>query len=234
VSIPDLGRKLARERSAFFRALALGSLLLTSCSSEPASPQASSDGGLHAYDAGGVACLDYSDAGYRTFPEEPAPSSSDLPLCPPSCHPRTATAGAGTAPLDQDLPSGPCSDEGAACRSGLTAGWCGPCLDTGGPGNEYFCSCQGGAWRCALTSRGLNMCDAPSCIDFGGDADGGVCRDLSLTATQVCACGNCLPRCETNADCDGGTCRVNSLCFAAASCPGPDECPATCTGVCDG
>jgi len=218
--------------------LGFASLLLVGCSSSengsPSTNDAGPDGNESpdGNDAADVTCVDYPDAGYRTFPYEPAPSG-DFPTCPLSCDSQTAKAGAGIAPLDQYLPSGPCNDEGAACQSGFMAGWCGPCLDTGGPGNGYFCRCRSGAWHCVLSSQGANICDPPSCIDFASSVDGGSCRDVTLDPTEVCACGTCRPRCEKDADCAAGACKTNALCFPQATCPGPDECPATCTGYCD-
>jgi hypothetical protein len=177
---------------------------------------------------GAAACIDYPDVGYRTFPFDPHPPAESSPPCTPRCHPRLASAGAGVAALDQDLPAGPCDEEGATCGSGLRAGWCGPCLDTGGPGNGYRCACRGHRWQCALISVGGAVCSPPTCL---GPGDGGICLSATHTATQVCACGNCRTLCDTGADCPSGVCRPAQVCFPV-TCPGPDECPATCRGLC--
>ncbi len=187
----------------------------------------------HPYDAGGLQCVDYPDAGYRLFPFDPSALTTSFPGCTPSCHPVLATAGAGQAPLDQNLPSGPCDDEGATCDSAVMAGWCPPCRGAGGPGSGYRCDCVDHLWRCAVRSQGSSGCEPPACLGL----DGGGCpsSQWTTTATQVCACGVCRARCASDAECPSGRCQVAELCFLpdGYTCPGPAECPATCTGFCD-
>jgi len=182
----------------------------------------------HPYDSGGVKCIDYPDAGYRVFPTAPA-DNAVFPQCTPSCHPQLAAAGAGDAPLDQDLPSGPCNDEGATCDSGLTAGWCPPCAGIGGPGNGYRCRCANKNWQCALIWQGGSICGPAFCL--GVDA-GCLSEQWTKMGTKLCVCGVCRNSCTSDADCASGVCLVNQVCLPPDSCPGPAECPANCTGLC--
>jgi hypothetical protein len=200
--------------------------------SEAGAPEgAPQEGGVSRPKEAGPDCIDYPDVGVRVFPFDPNPAPAELPLCVPKCHPRMGYAGAGFAQLDQDLPSGPCDDEGSSCGSGLTAGRCGPCRDDSGPGNGYRCTCRGHRWQCTEVSRGAAVCHPPSCL---GPTDGGVCYTTTQTATQICACGSCRTLCRTDADCPTGKCHPGQICSApAGGCPGPDECQAECTGVCE-
>ncbi len=114
------------------------------------------------------------------------------------------------------------------------AGWCPPCLDTGGPGNAYVCTCRSGLWERALTSQGGNICDPPSCLGLPSNTgpEAGLCYGAQRTGTEVCACGTCRTLCSSDADCPTGTCHVNELCFPPNQCPATGDCLAECTGFC--
>jgi hypothetical protein len=192
-------------------------LLGCSTSSSASNSQTATDGG----------CRDYPDVGFRVFPRAEIASTEGLPACVASCSTRRAMAGASPAPLDQDLPSGPCDDEGARCQSSLTAGVSGPCRDVGGPGNGYVCTCRNLRWQCAIAIQGGAIGGGPQCIGVPAD-----CFGFTRTTNEICACGLCRKLCTTNADCPSGSCRVDALCFRSGECPGPDECTAPCTGFC--
>lgn len=186
--------------------------------------------GLHPADGGAVACLDYPYVGFREFPYLLHPPSEVFPTCTPSCHPHIGAAGVSRAPSNQDLPSGPCDDEGAACNSALTSDACGICHYTGGSGSGYLCSCRDHRWQCAITSQGGATCEPPACLL---DDPSQRCTDFSRTATQVCLCGKCHELCASNAECQSGTtCQLDEICVPSRDCPGPDECTAPCTGFC--
>jgi hypothetical protein len=208
------------------------SVLLAGCSSGDSPQRAASSapegpGVIHPYNPRGLTCLDYPEVGYRVFPRELDAPAKDWPECTPSCDPRLVAVGGFPFPLDQDLPAGPCEDEGATCRSAVTAGWCGPCRDMGGgPGNGYRCTCREKRWQCAIVSQGAAACGPPACL-------GGECRSWTRTDTEVCGCGVCRKLCASATDCPSGRCRVGELCFPPESCPGPGECSATCTGFCE-
>ena len=200
------------------------------------------DGGLdaptpasqHPY-TGSSACIDTPITSYRVFPFDPsAAGSGGWPICPLNCNVVLATAGAGQAPLDQALPDGPCDDEGATCGSPLMAGWCGPCTNTGGPGNGYTCTCRAKKWQCALVSQGMNICDPPKCLDPSLTMPyPQSCSQITWSATQVCGCGTCRDLCSSDADCRSGRCNLTQVCRSTGSCSGPDDCPASCTGLCE-
>ncbi|MBI5534588.1 MAG: hypothetical protein HY898_17815 [Deltaproteobacteria bacterium] len=208
-------------------------LALSGCTSSDSQPQPDSgSSALHPY-SGGSQCVDYPDSGYRVFPYL-ADAALEWPACPLNCTVVQAQAGSAIGPLDQALPSGACTDEGAACQSGLMAGWCPPCFNGGGPGNAYVCVCRGLQWHCALAAQGKAMCAAPACLGAGSTpVDGGNCHP-TWTSTEVCACGKCWSLCAADSDCDGGQCKLNTLCFPTQEgCAGPDECPTTCSGFCE-
>jgi hypothetical protein len=189
----------------------------------------------HPYVSNGASCLDYPYVGQRVFPVDPSiwPASTAgqvWPACTLNCTTIMAVAGDGMAPLDQALPAGPCDDEGATCGAPrLMSGWQGPCTNTGGPGNAYACVCRGQNWHCAIVSQGMNMgtdlsCLAPSCTRIG--------TAVTWSTTQICACNTCLDLCSSDGECQSGHCNLNQVCNVTSSCPGPDECLATCHGTC--
>jgi hypothetical protein len=189
--------------------------------------------GQHPYLGTGASCVDYPDVGYRVFPLASKSSmggDTSWPICPLNCQQIVATAGAGGAPLDQALPAGPCDDEGATCNSPLMAGWSPPCANAGGPGNGYTCVCRSNQWHCANVSQGMNVGDPPRCIS--PNSSGTSSCQPTWSATQVCACGVCRDLCSSNAECISGQCIPNQVCRAPSTCPGPDECAASCTGLC--
>jgi len=188
--------------------------------------------GQHPYVSTGASCVDYPDVGYRVFPIVGGASTGggqSWPVCPLNCTQTMATAGAGVAPLDQALPAGPCDDEGATCNSPLMAGWSPPCTNSGGPGNGYTCVCRSKQWHCADVSQGMNVGDPPACINPSLTPP---CGTTTWSTTQVCACGACRDLCSSDAECASGHCIPNQVCRAPSSCPGPDECAASCTGLC--
>lgn len=205
---------------------AAGSLRCTS--SDPSAAE------IHPYDAKGATCIDYPDVGYRVFPYEASPPAGPFPQCTPACHPRyaDATAGLGTAPLDQDLPAGACDDDGATCDSPLMAGSCSPCVGVGGPGNGYQCTCRDHRWQCVLTAQGGNVCDPPACLELPADPEAGLCRYAQRFGDEICGCETCRKLCESDADCDTGTCHVGQVCFRPDQCPSSGDCLAICTGFC--
>jgi hypothetical protein len=187
----------------------------------------------HPFRAGSAACVDYPDIGYRVFPNEPfVAGQKRWPTCTLNCTTVQSRAGTAMSPLDQALPAGPCEDEGATCDSALMAGWCPPCANTGGPGNGYTCTCRAQMWHCALTSHGVNMCDAPTCVDSSAGDSSTSCYQTTWSTTEICACGTCRTLCTSDGDCQSGRCSPNQVCRAPDACAGPDECPASCTGLC--
>ena len=195
---------------------------------------AMADAGLHPADGGGVGCRDYPDLGFRVFPvlQDDPSYAEGLPLCTPSCHPHLGRAGTALAPSNQDLPSGPCDDEGAACVSALTSDSCGVCRYSGGSGSGYRCACRNHRWQCAIASQGGASCAPPECLAPDGGFVDNCYFTQSRTATQICVCGMCHQLCTKDADCTTGTCQVDTLCIATLGCSGPDECTSPCTGFC--
>jgi hypothetical protein len=188
----------------------------------------------HPYAGSAAACANYPDAGIRSFPYNPSlQGDRQWPACTINCNFVVATAGAGRAMLDQALPDGPCNDEGATCDSPLMAGSCGPCTNTGGPGNGYTCVCRAQRWQCALVSVGSNACDPPRCLDPSLTIPyPQSCSEITWSATQVCGCGKCQDLCSSDSDCRSGYCNLNQVCRAPASCPDPYDCRASCSGIC--
>jgi hypothetical protein len=205
----------------------------TSCKSEDATTQ-------HPYVSTGAACLDYPATGYRVFPYDPSVRGDRTwPVCTLNCTTVTHVFGpVGNPPLDQALPAGACEDEGATCDSPVMTGWCSPCANVGGPGSGYTCVCRGHSWHCVVTFPGGNICGPPTCIDPSqtGNMETDTCHNHTTTwsDSQVCACGVCKDLCDSNADCSSGRCNLNQVCQpSSALCPGPDECPAPCRGLCE-
>jgi hypothetical protein len=191
----------------------------------------------HPYVSNGASCINYPSTGYRGFPLDPSiqtgQGGQSWPTCTLNCNVIMATAGDGQEPLDQALPDGPCDDEGASCNSPLMAGWCGPCANTGGPGNGYTCTCRAQRWQCALASQGANMCDPPSCLtDSWANPQIG-CYQATWSTTQVCTCGKCKDLCSSDGDCQSGHCNLNQVCRFPDSCKGSADCRAPCTGLCE-
>ena len=192
----------------------------------------------HPYVSNGASCVSYPSTGYRSFPFDPSIQTGQgglgWPTCTLNCNVVLATAGNGQAPLDQALPDGPCDDEGASCNSPLMAGWCGPCANTGGPGNGYTCTCRAHRWQCALgPNGGTNMCDPPSCLTDSLMNPQPGCYQATWSATQVCACGKCKGLCSSDGDCQSGHCNLNQVCQFPDSCKGSADCRAPCTGLCE-
>jgi len=188
----------------------------------------------HPYRAGSAPCVDYPDLGYRVFPLDlSVAGGKHWPTCTLNCTTVQARAGTAMSPLDQALPAGPCEDEGATCDSPLMAGWCPPCANTGGPGNGYTCTCRAQMWHCALTDHGASMCDAPTCVDSSAGDSSTSCYQTTWSTTEICACGTCRTLCTSDGDCQSGQCSPNQVCRAPDACAGPDECPASCTGLCE-
>jgi hypothetical protein len=195
----------------------------------------------HPYVASGASCINYPSTGYRIFPFDPSiqtgQGGQSWPTCTLNCNAIMATAGDGQAPLDQALPDGPCDDEGASCNSPLMAGWCGPCANTGGPGNGYTCTCRAHKWQCALGPNvGANACDPPTCLDPSLSANfppPQSCSQITWSATQVCGCGTCQDLCSSDTDCQSGHCNLTQVCRFPDGCAGSADCRATCTGICE-
>ena len=189
----------------------------------------------HPYRAGSAPCVDYPDLGYRVFPLDlSVAGGKHWPTCTLNCTTVQAVSGAVDSPLDQALPAGPCEDEGATCDSPVMTGWCPPCADVGGPGNGYTCTCRAQMWHCAVTDHGANMCGPPTCVDPSlGNSPLASCYQTTWSATEICACGTCRTLCTSDGDCQSGQCSPNQVCRAPDACAGPDECPASCTGLCE-
>ena len=194
----------------------------------------------HPYVSNGASCINYPNLGYRSFPLDPSiqtgQGGQSWPTCTLNCNVIMATAGTIQEPLDQALPDGPCDDEGASCNSPLMAGWCGPCANTGGPGNGYTCTCRAQKWQCALASQGMNVCDPPRCLDPSLDVGfppPQSCSQITWSATQVCGCGKCQDLCSSDSECQSGHCNLNQVCQFPDSCKGSADCRAPCTGLCE-
>ena len=188
----------------------------------------------HPFVSTGAACINYPESGYRMFPYDPSIGGGRTwPTCTLNCTTVTPIWGpAGLPPLDQALPAGPCDDEGATCGSPVMTGWCPPCTNVGGPGSGYTCVCRASNWHCAVTSPGTNSCGPPQCIDPSLSSPVASCP-VTWTDTQICACGICRDLCASDHECPSGHCNLNQVCrTTSASCAGPDECPATCSGLC--
>jgi hypothetical protein len=186
----------------------------------------------HPYVSPDANCINYPVDGYRVFPYDPSIGGGKRwPTCTLNCATVMPIWGAAGAPLDQTLPAGPCDDEGATCDSPVMTGWCSPCADVGGPGNGYTCVCRGHNWHCALIGLGANLCGPPTCVDPSLTPYTS-CYQTTWNATQICACDVCRDLCTSDAECPSGRCNLNQVCRAPTSCAGPDECPASCTGLC--
>jgi hypothetical protein len=198
-------------------------------------PDAPDAGLQHPYASTGAACINYPVSGYRVFPYDPSiRGGRGWPSCTLNCATVRPSYGISDWPLDQALPAGACDDEGATCEYALN-GWCPPCAEVGGPGNGYTCVCRGHNWHCAVTSQGMNQCGGPTCLDpslmFPTRAS---CATTTWTATQVCTCDVCGDLCDSEAQCPSGRCKPNQVCRPSSDkCQGPDECPATCRGLCE-
>jgi hypothetical protein len=184
----------------------------------------------HPYVGSDASCANYPDVGHRVFPHDT--SLQAWPTCTLNCNAVLAATGAGLFPLDQTLPAGPCDDEGATCDSPLMATWAPPCTDTAGAVSTYTCTCRAQKWQCAVVNQGGGMSkSAAKCLD-PSQAALDSCTSITWSPTQVCACGTCRDLCSSDGDCQSGHCNLNQVCRISGSCPGPDECPAPCSGIC--
>ena len=110
---------------------------------------------------------------------EPYAPGTELPASPnepsaPACVPRCGETARGpdSFPLMSALPTGSCPYERERCT--MAARYTCRCADgsTGiGAVNGYACRCEGGAWRCVVSSQGASPCSCPG-PDAGSD-DGG-------------------------------------------------------------
>ena len=221
---------------AFMTLLALATCTKTNNNVGSVRRDGGSGGTQHPYVGSDASCVNYpnSNTVHRVFPFDPAlQGGQQWPTCTLNCNAVLATAGNSQAPLDQALPDGPCDDEGATCNSPVMAGWCPPCINAGGPGNVYTCTCRAQQWKCALVSQGGSMCDLQKCVNPSLTFPNALsCSQASWSATQVCICGICQDLCSSDADCQSGRCTLNQVCRTLESCSDPYACFASCTGLC--
>jgi hypothetical protein len=96
-----------------------------------------------------------ASANSTPFPYRPPSDAGALPTCTPRCGSKGPSAGFSNVDA---LPSGACSQEGELC--GMSVSYY--CEGAGlGRVDGMECACEGGTWKCWITSQGGGICATP-------------------------------------------------------------------------